>query len=459
MLMDCDAFVKERTLQIYEATDLGGLFYTAISYVWGGLPAGSEILEKDGSFRVYCGHRSDGSLRDDGGPINMKLLEYVCQWTLDASGDFVWLDRLCILQTSKADKDWQIKQMYDIYKQCHECVVLPAGLQRPTSVFDETGWSNRAWTFQEAILTWQYAVVLTADWDESRGLHWMIPGECHWQYLHMLFINGAGSLEPSQSLDGTECSIPRLVLGRNKSALNTLATITQYLVYNESVQKGGKDEELINQHDIYQLYLTSIQMRTSSRPVDIVFSIMGLVGVNLHVGCFRHHERFRATLALVEGCLRLENGKTTFFDVPLWKKLDIQELQSLEELADWFDCQEDADLIPETEWQYLLDSESDEYKSPEEHAEAVARCISPTCMLDAYHDREKVVFEYEGEIIELCQLLDLKGRTCIDESHRMSYTEPSSVIFGWSITRKTMHPLLRLYMFEIGHLLGAQKSR
>ena len=196
--IDCDAFVNAQTLRIYETAKLPYSpyqTYTVISYVWLALPALPEDLERDGSFRVYCGARNDGTIREDGGPIGMKVLGYVCRWSLEEKAPLLWLDRLCILQTSKRDKHWQISRMFDIYEACNECVVLPGGLQRLASVFEETTWAERAWTYQESIITWDYAVVFTKDWFASAdNQQWFIDGECHWQYLQMHFIEGAGSL-------------------------------------------------------------------------------------------------------------------------------------------------------------------------------------------------------------------------------------------------------------------------
>ncbi|EKM55707.1 uncharacterized protein PHACADRAFT_61990, partial [Phanerochaete carnosa HHB-10118-sp] len=108
--IDCTAFIDQGVLRILETTVLPAdpNFYTTVSYVWFGLLSPAEELSKSGSFRVYCGKRSDGSLREDGGPISIKVLEYACRWSSRYSAPYLWLDRLCILQTSRRDKSWQI---------------------------------------------------------------------------------------------------------------------------------------------------------------------------------------------------------------------------------------------------------------------------------------------------------------------------------------------------------------
>ena len=51
-------------------------------------------------------------------------------------------------------------------------------------------------------------------------------------------------------------------------------------------------------------------MRTSSRPVDMVFSIMGLFGVSLDVGKYGEPDRERATIDLAEAVLKTGRGAT-----------------------------------------------------------------------------------------------------------------------------------------------------
>ncbi|THV05810.1 hypothetical protein K435DRAFT_646390, partial [Dendrothele bispora CBS 962.96] len=111
--IDIRAFLDQRKLDVYESTSLqiGFPAHAVISYVWSGLTAERSQLETEQFFRVFCGIHEDGSPREDGGPINLKVLEYVCLYASSPSGlscRYLWLDRVCILQTSKQDKAWQI---------------------------------------------------------------------------------------------------------------------------------------------------------------------------------------------------------------------------------------------------------------------------------------------------------------------------------------------------------------
>ncbi|KIJ48568.1 hypothetical protein M422DRAFT_66300 [Sphaerobolus stellatus SS14] len=504
--IDCSAWITDNVLKIYETSTLPNL-YSTISYVWFGLVSESSALDVDGWFRVYCGKREDGTMREDGGPINMRMLYYACQWSSRASCSYLWLDRICILQTSKIDKTWQIRKMYDVYANCQECIVLPGGLQRLASVYDETSWAERAWTYQEAIVCWDYAVVFTKDWHRPPGeQHWLIPGECHWQYLLELFVTGStllgsqGPVSPghtgSEGADtdyGTESGShqrPVLIFGRNNEALKTLERIIQYRSWNELCEPG---ETRINDHVILQLLFQGVQMRTSSRPVDMVFSVLGLVDVQNEIPLqrFEENHRFRATLALVETMLRTEGldddnededdeqemdgeqeGHNTLLDVPLWAKIEyigadqhqkLPYLPTLQELALLLDDNASLDSVsnsvqtisprclPLSKWEYNVELTRDD---PEEYASAIASQIPGSVLMEAYHGgdtiQERILFEHEMEgVIELRRTLDI-GRS--EDDLLNSDLLADLFVYGWTLKLEG-HPYMRFYKFDVSHLI------
>ncbi|KAK0489799.1 hypothetical protein EDD18DRAFT_1188425 [Armillaria luteobubalina] len=55
------------------------------------------------------------------------------------------------MQTSKEDKHWQIRQMFDVYKRGALCLVLPGGVQRRVRSDEYTAWINRGYTLQETL--------------------------------------------------------------------------------------------------------------------------------------------------------------------------------------------------------------------------------------------------------------------------------------------------------------------
>ena len=64
---------------------------------------------------------------------------------------YLWLDRGCIIQSSKEDRSWQMQHMGRIYKNCSTYLVLPGGLGRLVGLAEETAWIHRSWTLQEAL--------------------------------------------------------------------------------------------------------------------------------------------------------------------------------------------------------------------------------------------------------------------------------------------------------------------
>ncbi|KAI0794612.1 hypothetical protein C8Q74DRAFT_586864 [Fomes fomentarius] len=480
--IDADAFIQKHTLDVYETTVLPSQ-YTVISYVWFGLVASHDALERDGSFRVHCGHHHDGTLREDGGPISLKVLEYACKWASDSSTPFLWLDRLCIMQSSQHDKAWQIGRMYAIYQHSEQCIVLPGGLQRLASVDDETSWASRAWTYQEAIATWDYAVVLTKDWYRPKEDYWLVEGECHWEHLCDLFVEGDGLLDiggSARELDGTgTVAAPKnaetefrncLIFGRNAKALHTMRRIMEYLTYNQSVEGGDNpEEEQISEHAIRQHLLQGVAMRTSSRPVDMVLSILGLFGAEesfpVDVGSLSSHQRFRATLALVEAVLRHKEehfggGETTssLIDVPLWESLTIEgewdeckppTLGDLEELFDGNATKRafgtgGATMTRSPLQEWLFDADWSE-EEPDNRAEEIAGGLPESLLLQVYegtgHDRV-VVHDDEGEVTELCD------RLVVAQTPVRLEDIPLGGVFGWSL-RLGIHPYMRFYFFGI----------
>ena len=220
------------------------------------------------------------------------------------------MDRLCIIQTSRDDKQWQISKMYDMYKFCARCIVLPGGVQRLVRLDEETAWIHRAWTLQECLAPKEVVVLFS----------WRLgPGECYIE-------NEYGIIEEV---------IPRL------SAITTVGIVTNacvmgYMVFNgketkgdiwvktcvfgvgtpnitalaASMQKALEDED-IRSNVIWQCAWT----RSSSRPVDMVFSIMGLLGVILDTKQFGKDDRIKATIALCREILNRPSGRASWLGI------------------------------------------------------------------------------------------------------------------------------------------------
>ncbi|KAJ8080955.1 hypothetical protein PM082_017790 [Marasmius tenuissimus] len=260
----------------------------------------------------------------------------------------------------------------------------------------------------------------------------------------------------------------------------------EYKAYNQLAAEG---EETISQQTIRQLVLQGVAMRISSRPVDMVLSVLGLIGVDDvfqdRIGEFRANERFCATLTLVEAMLRLEEDESdhpnnspnatssTLVDLPLWQILELDpdtqslcggtkasngvdpaRLPSLRDLAQLLDNDDTEHRLthhpdvllkrrPLPEWTFDVEHTED---YPGVRATAIAIDLPDDDLIQAYSSdsgRDRVIVHHETEgFIELCRRLELKeeGDAIVDLT-----------VFGWSL-HLDGHPYIRFYKFDISHL-------
>ncbi|PCH38822.1 hypothetical protein WOLCODRAFT_84641, partial [Wolfiporia cocos MD-104 SS10] len=156
--IDCNAYCAERVLRIWQGADvekLASLPYATISYVWKGnrKPPVSSSLAVEGA--------------EDGDRLSLEVLHTVCSIALRKGIQYIWLDRLCIMQKLKDDKHWQIRNMAAIYRSCRTCIVLPGGIGGFVGVSERTSWIQRSWTLQETLLPPD--VICIVGWELGRG--------------------------------------------------------------------------------------------------------------------------------------------------------------------------------------------------------------------------------------------------------------------------------------------------
>lgn len=281
--------------------------YTAVSYVWRGLPLDDRDLPATrralmkGNFTVKGGEDAD--------PISIAVLEDIVWADSSLQGDeggdlpdvptkLLWLDQLCIMQTSDDDKAWQISQMYEIYKHSY-CLVLPGGLTRLVSPEDSNNWMSRAWTLQEVVAPERgfVAMLCMADQQVYDTLSREYADMTVKQSDDNMFITYVSLLDLTslkdfqKSFGFTEAGVQELSRGTRKWSWVSKAT----------------------ESDIWR----SNWSRTSSRPVDMVFSIMQCFGVTLPVKQFDKNDRVRATIALAQEILKKPDGRANWLD-SLW---------------------------------------------------------------------------------------------------------------------------------------------
>ena len=192
--------------------------------------------------------------------------------------DYMWLDFLCLHQLSKTDKALQIKNMGNIYRHAQAVLVMPGGVSAAQSQAKDASWINRAWTLQEATLNPNTYVLL--DW--PRGYSITIEGVTNAEFKslgNIAIIRLRGLLEAHLSPDETYYTvdgeeIEGLVLedikcfGKDRTAMMELW----------AVLAAGDDQNLL-QSSVWRC----MYMRTSTKPQDMVFSILHLLGVDMVV--------------------------------------------------------------------------------------------------------------------------------------------------------------------------------
>ncbi|KAK7036778.1 hypothetical protein VNI00_011444 [Paramarasmius palmivorus] len=266
-------------IHIFEYETLPVAKYCAISYVWRGVRGQGD---KRGYFSVKGAEDADD--------IGISLLYDISWAAWKVMGrEYVWIDRLCIMQTVKEDKSWQIKQMFNIYRDCGICLVLPGGLQRLMKMEEKTTWVDRAWTLQEITAPLTTKVHILFD-----------PGTPD-------FVIGTGS----DSLSPVNYKGSYYINDRGIRALLFMCEVIWRFRHEPHKFFGFEPSQFsmvghcldgVTQKQ-HKAIWEAAMMRTSSRPVDMVLSIMGLFDAKLDPDQFDKDDRIGAAIALVQSTL------------------------------------------------------------------------------------------------------------------------------------------------------------
>jgi hypothetical protein len=213
------------------------------------------------------------------------------------------------MQTSEDDKHWQISQMFQIYQRCALCIVLPGGVQRLVNSDEHTTWINRGWTLQEVLAPPRVEVIYAWEWGSgmyvggSRGnIIELVPGKSAMTPLYtILSLHGFGLMNffPSATSSHTTFRTELFAAPCNHSSSTVSEQRTKVVTFmlKNALTHSSFDERA-------PAIWRSTLFRTSSRPVDMVFSIMGLFGATLDTRRFGKDDRLGATIALMQGILR-----------------------------------------------------------------------------------------------------------------------------------------------------------
>lgn len=346
-LVDCVALTKDKVLRIWEFPEspieewvfgdsLPKCKYSAISYVWKGNPVVADTMASSN----HAGYlMAKGA--EDGDPISIDVLRSAClaslrhdeggRWRMISRAEYVWLDRLCIVQTSKVDKSLQIAQMYKIYKCCMQCLILSGGIQRLVSLEEETSWAHRAWTLQECLAPHMSVVLFSWTRGTGRVLGTSVfrlrevGGDTECAYARFVDVlracidgpmvfNACPMDSPlskwrSPEIIAAGTTIDVRIFGKGQA--NLLALRQARLQFQNSSEPADPSVTRRCYSTVWRCAL----MRTSSRPVDMVFSIMGLMDVALNPKHFAENDRLGATVALISVILS-RGGSADWLGMP-----------------------------------------------------------------------------------------------------------------------------------------------
>ncbi|KAF9467608.1 hypothetical protein BDZ94DRAFT_1248542 [Collybia nuda] len=324
-LLDCDAFLDSQLLRVLQFPEFTpkDIRYAAVSYPWRDLQLLEGTQPPMGCFSVQGAEHAD--------PITIGVLRTACLATRQFGVSLLWLDRLCIMQSSRIDKDWQITHMFMVYVHADPCLILPGGLVRLANVSEPTTWLDRAWTLQESaanINRDSIKCVFAFPYDTFADFAKTLPNigysTSFWNSLlqaqHPAFTQHI--IEPGYSaacnlldlcteiqfsVEKFEFHDPELAKDYRNFPLRILYApaanlLSHALVYNRTIN--------------YQYLWMSAFVRSSSRPVDMVFSFMGLMGVQLPVSSFSPNDRAKATIKLIQAWLEQGHPAKWLFIAP-----------------------------------------------------------------------------------------------------------------------------------------------
>ncbi|CAE6535282.1 unnamed protein product [Rhizoctonia solani] len=303
----CAPLLGDKTIMIelYEYEKLPSS-YTAISHIWYG-NEGSKGGGTIGTFEVKDKSTNNAS----GPPISTQILRMACLAAQNVDTNLIWLDRLCINKSDKADSDWQITEMHKIYEHSKLCVVFPNGLGKLTSLSQETSWINRGWTLQEAVAPSNVQVMFKWDLGESMAQADLfdkapskitkITDDCAMAPLPLLLdcsISGVLKLVK----DSEKNSYVVSMFGTSRKPEANPSIDYRYVLPNVSAlaivlkMRPGQPEQCkpVYHHCLWK----STMMRTTSVPADMIFSVMGLFGQVLDPKDYDPRDYIKPAIAL-----------------------------------------------------------------------------------------------------------------------------------------------------------------
>ena len=202
--------------------------YAAISHSW----APSKEVERLSSI-------ANRPLRIDIGNGKYHQISWhgLCQAAKAAKElkcDYLWLDLVCLHQTSDTDKKLQIKNMGYIYEKAEVVIIMPGGVAAAQGPEHPAPWITRAWTVQEASLCAK-AYVLFLSPEPTHGYQYTVSSTGPQYYV--THVDSEIALSDLRAL--LSCRGPGLKISKTKIGSNVNTKMTF------DVHCFGDDEAII----------------------------------------------------------------------------------------------------------------------------------------------------------------------------------------------------------------------
>ncbi|OAA53606.1 Heterokaryon incompatibility [Niveomyces insectorum RCEF 264] len=252
--------------------------YIALSHVWS---HADDVDAKLNSSAVLRPFKVDV---DEHNGINYKKLGWVGLQQIAKTAQtfkirYMWIDFFCIDQISQDDNEMglQICIMADIYRYARWVLVMIGGMGAVVPTTAVSGWMDRAWTLQEAVVNPKVWVLVL--WDKTN----MVVRHPRDRTKAWRFIRIDSAYKPGfdqclvrleSLLDLADTNIPgvprvRVVDGASKTPGDVARRVLRMALArrNPAIQYTG--------------VWRSMYLRTSSKPADVVYSIMGIFALQI----------------------------------------------------------------------------------------------------------------------------------------------------------------------------------
>lgn len=263
--------------------------YVAVSHVWDyAFEVDSKVTNQNVKEQLDIDVDAPDGKSLDTKTISWVGLEQVAQACKHVTGGpvkYFWLDFLCLDQVTKKndlEKQYQLCIMGSIYESATAVITMIGGIAYAQGVTQRTAWMDRAWTLQESILNSQ--TYICVKWPTSKP-NVQKPGKPG-KYWKFTTINWKHKLSPPTDslylislqdlLDLTDAQPLKISGVPHVSILDGMTRNAGY-VPRRALRACLSADNRIKHTGVWR----SMFMRTSSKPVDVVYSIMTIFKIRV----------------------------------------------------------------------------------------------------------------------------------------------------------------------------------